>query len=88
MIPSREHEHRIKRIHNYIEEYKSLIDIECHAEMDAQIKEIRTTTLKECEHYGHAVLELKGRNTGRKFDLYLVRFSRDTLNSNRDWKQR
>ena len=79
MIPSRELEHRIKSIHNYIEEYKSLIDIERRAEMDAQIKEIRTTTPKEREHYGRAVLGLKGRSAGRKFDLYLVRFSRDAL---------
>ncbi|SFP01699.1 IGHMBP2 family helicase [Hydrogenimonas thermophila] len=79
MIPSRELEHRIKSIHNYIEEYKSLIDIERRAEMDAQIKEIRTTSPKEREHYGRAVLGLKGRSAGRKFDLYLVRFSRDAL---------
>ena len=79
MIPSRELEHRIKSIHNYIEEYKKLIDIERRAEMDAQIKEIQTTAPKEREHYGRAVLRLKGRNAGRKFDLYLVRFSRDDL---------
>ena len=79
MIPSRELEHRIKSIHNYIEEYKSLIDIERRAEMDAQIKEIRTTSPKEREDYGRAILGLKGRSAGRKFDLYLVRFSRDAL---------
>jgi predicted DNA helicase len=79
MIPSRELEQRIKIVHNYIEEYKRLIDIERRAEMDAQIKEIRTTTPKERERYGRAILGLKGRSVGRKFDLYLIRFSRDAL---------
>jgi predicted DNA helicase len=79
MIPSRELEHRIKTIHAYIEEYKSLIDVERCAEMDAQIREIRSISGKEREIYGRAILGLRGRSVGWKFDLYLYRFSRDRI---------
>ena len=79
MIPSRELEHRIKTIHDYIEEYKALIDVERRAEMDAQIREIRSISGKEREMYGRALLGLRGRGSGRKFDLYLLRFSRDRI---------
>ncbi|BDY12443.1 IGHMBP2 family helicase [Hydrogenimonas cancrithermarum] len=79
MIPSRELEHRIKTIHAYIEEYKGLIDVERRAEMDAQIREIRSISGKEREVYGRAILGLRGRSVGRKFDLYLYRFSRDRI---------
>ncbi len=77
MIPSRELEHRIKTIHDYIEEYKALIDVERRAEMEAQLSEIRALSGREREIYGRAVLGLQGRRSGRKFDLYLVRLSRD-----------
>ncbi|WP_457598844.1 IGHMBP2 family helicase [Hydrogenimonas sp.] len=77
MIPSRELEHRIKRIHDYIEEYKGLIEAERRAEMEAQMREIRTLGGKERERYGRALLGMRGRSAGRKFDLYIVRFSRD-----------
>ncbi len=79
MVPSRELEHRIKRIHDYIEEYRSLIELERRAEMDAQIAEIRSLSGREREIYGRAVLNLKGAAVGKKFDLYIVRFSRDRL---------
>ncbi len=78
MVPSRELEHRIKRIHDYIEEYRALIEVERKAEMDAQIGEIRSLSGREREIYGRAILGLKGRSAGKKFDLYLVRFSRDS----------
>jgi predicted DNA helicase len=79
MIPSRELEHRIVTIHDYIEEYKRLIDAERRAEMDAQIREIRSISGREREIYGRAILGLRGRHAGRKFDLWLVRFSRDRI---------
>ncbi|BBG66347.1 DNA helicase, putative [Hydrogenimonas sp.] len=79
MIPGRELEHRIKRIHDYIEEYRSLIDLERRAEMDAQRNEIRTLSGREREVYGRAILGLKGRGEGMKFDLFIVRFSRDKV---------
>ena len=79
MVPSRELEHRIKTIHNYIEEQKRLIDIERKAEMEAQIKEIRSLSGREREFYGRAVLGLRGRSAGRKFDLWIYRFGRDRL---------
>ncbi|WP_353662068.1 IGHMBP2 family helicase [Hydrogenimonas sp. SS33] len=77
MVPSRELEHRIRTIHDYVEEYKALIDVERRAEMEAQMREIRSTSGKEREFFGRAVLGLKGRSAGRKFDLYLVRFGRE-----------
>ena len=77
MIPSRELEHRIRRIHDYVEEYKALIDAERRAEMDAQRNEIRSMSGKEREFFGRAVLGLKGRGAGRKFDLWIIRFGRD-----------
>ena len=79
MVPSRELEHRIRRIHDYIEEYKRLIDIERRAEMEAQLREIRSLSGKERELFGRAILGLKGRNAGRHFDLWLVRFGRDRV---------
>ncbi len=79
MVPSREQERRIKRIHEYIEEYKALIDLERRAEMKAQTDEIRSLSGKEREMFGRAVLGLRGRSLGVKFDLYLVRFSRDRM---------
>ncbi|WP_456453250.1 IGHMBP2 family helicase [Hydrogenimonas sp.] len=79
MVPSRELEHRIRRIHDYIEETKALIDAERRAEMEAQMREIRTMSGKEREFFGRAVLGLKGRSAGRKFDLWVYRFSRDKI---------
>ncbi len=79
MIPSRELERRIKRIHDYIEEYRSLIELERRAEMDAQIAEIRSLSGREREIYGRAILGLEGRSAGKKFDLHIIRFSRDRL---------
>ncbi len=77
MVPSRELEHRIKKIHDYIEEYRALLGVERRAEMDAQIREIGSMSGRERELYGRAVLGLRGRTTGMKFDLFIVRFSRD-----------
>ncbi len=77
MVPSRELEHRIKRIHDYIEEYRALLDVERRAEMDAQIREIGSISGRERELYGRAVLGLRGRGAGMKFDLFVIRFSRD-----------
>ncbi len=79
MVPSRELEHRIKKIHDYIEEYRALLDVERRAEMDAQIREIRSVSGREREIFGRAVLGLRGRSTGMKFDLFIVRFSRDEI---------
>ncbi|WP_201352672.1 IGHMBP2 family helicase [Hydrogenimonas urashimensis] len=79
MVPSRELEHRIRKIHDYIEEYKALIDVERHAEMQARLREIRSISGREREIYGRAILGLKGRSAGQKFDFYLVRFSRDRI---------
>ena len=77
MIPSRELEHRIRRIHDYIDESMRLIGIERKAEMEAQTAEIRAVSGKEREAYGRAILDLKGRSAGRKFDLWVYRFGRD-----------
>ncbi len=77
MIPSVELERRIRRICDYIEEYKALIDTERRAEMAAQMEEIWSMSGKEREFFGRAILGLKGRSAGRKFDFYLVRFGRD-----------
>ncbi|MCF6201624.1 MAG: IGHMBP2 family helicase [Hydrogenimonas sp.] len=79
MIPSRELEHRIKVVHEYIEEYKALIDIERRTQMDAQVREIRLFSGAEREIFGRAVLGLKGRSMGTRFDLFVVRFSRDRI---------
>ncbi|WP_457597684.1 IGHMBP2 family helicase [Hydrogenimonas sp.] len=77
MVPGRELEHRIRRISDYIEEYKALIEVERRAEMEAQRREIATISGREREFFGRAVLGLKGRSAGRHFDLWLYRFGRD-----------
>jgi len=75
-IPSKKEVKEIKRVHEYVERLKSLINAERKAEMQAQQAEIRRLSGKERELLGRAVLNLKGSRAGSKFHLYLVKFSR------------
>ncbi len=77
MIPSREKERRIRLIDETIAEYKAMVETERRAEMAAQKAEIASMSGPEREFFGRAVLGLKGRGVGRRFELWVVRFGRD-----------
>ncbi len=68
---------RIRRIHEYIEEYKELIELERNAERKSRLEEIRRFSAKELERFGRAILGLIGRRIGRLFDLHIVRYGRE-----------
>jgi predicted DNA helicase len=76
-IPDERRRHRIRRIHEYIEEYRQLIELERDAERRSRIEEIRKFSGRELEGFGRAILGLRGRRAGTLFDLHLVRYGRD-----------
>ncbi|WP_163328126.1 IGHMBP2 family helicase [Desulfurobacterium thermolithotrophum] len=77
LIPNQETIKEIVTVHNYVEKFKYLIDIERIAEIEAQEAEIRKLSGRERELLGRAILDLKGTKAGTKFHLYLVRFWRE-----------
>ncbi len=77
LVPDRETEIEIKTVHEYVEKFKYLIDVERLAEMEFQEKEIKRLSGRERELLGRAILDLKGSKSGIKFHMQLVRFWRD-----------
>ncbi len=77
LIPSRKTEAKMLRVEAFVEEYRYLIAQERTAEIEAQIREIKTLSAHERELFGRAVLHLKGKYLGSEFYYHLVRFSRD-----------
>ena len=77
LIPSSDVIKEIRRVHEYVEKYKKLIEEERRAEMEFQKEEIKRLSGKERELLGRAILNLKGTKAGSKFHLYLVRFFRE-----------
>ncbi|TCK06705.1 IGHMBP2 family helicase [Phorcysia thermohydrogeniphila] len=77
MVPDEETVKEIVTVHNYVEKFKLLIDVERLAEIEAQEEEIKRLSGKERELLGRAVLDLKGTKAGTKFHLHLVRFWRE-----------
>jgi len=77
MVPDEETVREIVTVHNYVEKFKLLIDVERLAEIEAQEEEIRKLSGRERELLGRAVLDLKGTKAGTKFHLHLVRFWRE-----------
>ena len=78
-IPSRQLEAEILKTEAFVEEYTYLIEQERLAEIEAQIREIKTFTAQERELFGRAILNLKGRREGEEFYYHLVRFSKDKV---------
>ncbi|SMP08115.1 DNA helicase, putative [Desulfurobacterium pacificum] len=76
-VPDEETVREIVTVHNYVEKFKYLIDIERIAEIEAQEEEIRRLSGRERELLGRAILDLKGSKAGTKFHLHLVRFWRE-----------
>ncbi|WP_457566931.1 IGHMBP2 family helicase [Desulfurobacterium sp.] len=76
-VPDEETEREIKTVHNYVEHFKYLLDIERLAEMEFQEEEIKRLSGRERELLGRAILDLKGVRAGMKFHLHLVRFYRE-----------
>jgi predicted DNA helicase len=87
-IPSRKLETEIVQVSAFIKEYRYLIERERIAEIEAQIREIKSLSPSEREFFGRAILKLHGRYLEEKFHFHLVRFSRnkriDTEISNGD----
>jgi len=77
LIPNISEEEEIKYIHNFVEEYKYLIELERVAEISQQINEIKGFSAKEREIFGRAILDLKGQKEPKKFNLYFVKFGRN-----------
>ena len=77
LIPSRKTEEEILKVENFVETYRYLIERERIAEIEAQIREIKTLSAQERELFGRAILGLRGRYLGEQFYYHLVRFSRD-----------
>ena len=75
-IPDKKTIKEIITVHNYVEKFKKLIEIERLAEMKTQEEEIRRISGKERELLGRAILNLKGNKAGTKFHLHLVKFGR------------
>jgi predicted DNA helicase len=76
-IPSRKVEEEIIKANDFVEEYRYLIERERIAEIEAQIREIKTLSAHERELFGRAILGLKGKYLGEEFYFHLVRFGRD-----------
>lgn len=79
LMPSKELEEEIKKIDNFVEEFKYLIELERVAEISEQISEIKGFSAKEREIFGRAILDLKGQKEPKKFNLYFVRFGRERV---------
>ena len=76
-IPPRKVEEEIIKVNDFVEEYRYLIERERIAEIEAQLREIKTLSAHERELFGRAILGLRGRYMGEQFYFHLVRFSRD-----------
>ena len=77
LVPDKDVEREIVAVHNFVEKFKLLIDMERIAEIEQQENEIRRLSGRERELLGRAVLDLKGVSAGTKFHLFLVRFFRE-----------
>lgn len=64
-------------VHEYIERFKTLLEYELQAEIQAQEEEMRRLSGEERELFGRAILNLKAVKVGTKFHLHLVRFFRE-----------
>ena len=76
---SLEEKEEIKRVHQYIEHFKRLIELEKQAEIATQKEEIKRLSGKERELLGKAILDLKGSRVGTKFKMHFVKFGRKRL---------
>ena len=76
---SLEEKEEIKRVHQYIEHFKRLIELEKQAEIIIQKEEIKRLSGKERELLGKAILDLKGSRVGTKFKMHFVKFGRKRL---------
>jgi len=77
LIPDKNTVREIKTVHEYVEKFKTLINLERIAEIKTQEEEIKKLSGKERELFGRAILNLRGFKAGTKFHLYLVRFLRE-----------
>ncbi len=76
-VPSEDVEREIREVHNYVEKFKFLIDMERLAELEQQEEEIKRLSGFERELLGRAVLGLKGIRLGLKFHYHIVKFLRE-----------
>ncbi len=77
LVPDKNTIREIKTVHEYVERFKTLINLERIAEIKTREEEIKRLSGKERELFGRAILNLRGFKAGTKFHLHLVRFSRE-----------
>lgn len=67
-----------KRLSRYLDKYKELVQLEREEEMERHEREIRTTSGRERERMGRALLHLKGKEAGEDLGgKKMVKFSRN-----------
>jgi len=76
LIPNDDFVKEVIEVHNYVEKFKKLINLEREAEIKTQQEEIKKLSGKERELLGRAILDLKGVKAGSKFHFHLVKFGR------------
>jgi len=65
-----------KKIKEFIERLKELIEVERRAQVEATMNEIRSLSGEERERRGRAILSLKGKVVGEEFGYKLVKYGR------------
>ncbi len=76
ILPQKEAK-EIIAVHEYVERFKTLLEHELQAEIQAQEEEMRRLSGEERELFGRAILNLRAVKVGTKFHLHLVRFFRE-----------
>ncbi|MEF8726529.1 MAG: DbpA RNA binding domain-containing protein, partial [Candidatus Bipolaricaulota bacterium] len=67
-----------KRLSRYLDKYKELVQLEREEEMERHKREIRTTSGRERERMGRALLHLRGKEAGEDLGgKKMVKFSRN-----------
>ncbi|BCD62551.1 hypothetical protein NitYY0826_C1429 [Nitratiruptor sp. YY08-26] len=79
LFATKDEENEIVFVHDFVEHYKHLIDMERRAEIEATISELRSMSGEEREVFGRAILGLKGQKEPSRLNLYFVRFGRSKI---------
>jgi hypothetical protein len=74
LVPDDDTVKEIVAVHEYVERFKLLINMERLAEIQLQGEEMRKLSGRERELLGRAILDLKGSRAGTKFHFTLVKF--------------
>jgi len=67
----------MQKLEDFINLYLELLKIEQKAQIKAVINEIKIFSAKERESFGKAILNLKGKVVGKKYDFLILRLGRE-----------